>query len=63
MSKSKPMFVEVDEVMTDWGVSKAKAYQIIRDLSSQMKLDHPGALTISGKVNRRYYEEKTLVKG
>jgi len=66
MNKSKDtektMFVGVEEVMKDWDCSRAKAYQIIRSLSAQLQKEHPGSLSIAGKVNRRFYEEKTLAK-
>jgi len=54
------MYVDVDQVMKDWGVSRSKAYAIIRELSAQMKKDNPKLLTIAGKVNRIYYDEVCL---
>lgn len=54
---SKPAYVDVNEVCADWGVSKCKGYAIIRELSAQMKEENPKLLTMSGKINRIYYEE------
>ena len=51
------MYVDAEEVSRDWGCSKSKAYAIIRELSEQMKKENPKLLTISGKINRIYYEE------
>lgn len=53
----KTAYVDVNEVCEDWGVSKSKGYQIIRELSEQMKEENPKLLTMSGKINRIYYEE------
>ena len=54
---AKAAYVDVNEVCEDWGVSKSKGYQIIRELSEQMKEENPKLLTMSGKINRIYYEE------
>lgn len=53
----KPCYVGVDEICQDWGVSRSKAYQIIRKLSEQMHEENPKLLTMAGKINRVYYEE------
>lgn len=55
-----PMYVGVEEVCRDWGCSRSKGYQIIRQLSQQMKAENPKLLIMSGKVNRRYYEEACM---
>ena len=58
MAKVKnSMYVGVDEVCSDWGVSRSKGYAIIKELSEQMKKENPKLLVLSGKINRRYYEE------
>lgn len=54
---AKTAYVDVNEVCEDWGVSKSKGYQIIRELSEQMKEENPKLLTMSGKINRIYYDE------
>ena len=57
------MYVGVEEVCRDWGCSRSKGYQIIRQLSRQMKAENPKLLVMSGKVNRRYYEEACMESG
>ena len=61
ITKTKPMYVGVDEVCADWGVSRSKGYAIIKQLSDQMKAENPKLLTMAGKINRCYYEEACIV--
>lgn len=64
MNKEKePLFVGVDTVMFDLGVSRAKAYDVIRELNEELKKEHPKAIVVSGKVNRTWYEEACLKGG
>lgn len=56
-NRVKPAYVDVNEVCADWGVCKSKGYKIIQELSQQMKQENPKLLTMSGKINRIYYEE------
>ena len=58
--KSKPLFVSVDTVRNDLGVSRAKAYQVIKELNTELKKQHPMAIVVSGKVKRIWYEEACL---
>lgn len=53
---SKRSFIEVDEVATDLGVSKSCAYKVVRTLNNE--LEGKGYLTVSGRVSRRFYEER-----
>ncbi len=62
ITKTKPMYVGVDEVCADWGVSRSKGYAIIKQLSDQMKAENPKLLTMAGKINRIYYEEACMKK-
>lgn len=50
------LYLNVDDVMALLGVSKSKAYQIIKDLNGEMSAK--GYLTVNGKVNRRYLLER-----
>ncbi len=50
------LYLNVSDVMELLGVSKSKAYQIIKDLNKEMM--SKGYLTVSGKVNRRYLLER-----
>ena len=62
IKNTKPMYVGVDEVCADWGVSRSKGYAIIKQLSDQMKAENPKLLTMAGKINRFYYEEACMKK-
>lgn len=42
---------------SDLGVSRAKAYEVIRELNTAMKAENPKAIVVAGKVNRIWYEE------
>ena len=59
----KPLYVGVDTLCSDLDVSKAKAYEIIRELNREMKEQNPRALVVTGKVNRIWYEEACLKTG
>lgn len=59
----KKMFIGAQQIMSDWGVSKATAYIIIKKMNAQMKEEHPSAIVISGKVNRIWYDEACLKTG
>lgn len=54
-------FMTVKEVQEALGISEGKAYAVIRELNGQLKAQ--GYLTIAGKVNRAYFEEKCCYGG
>ena len=58
--KTKTLFVNVETVQSDLGVSRAKAYQIIKELNIELKKKYPMAIVVSGRVNRIWYEEACL---
>lgn len=58
-----PMFIGVDTVKFDLGVSRAKAYEVIKQLNKEMKEQNPRAIVVAGKVNRIWYEEACLKAG
>lgn len=60
MAERIPMFVGVDTVRYDFGVSRAKAYNIIKQLNEQLRDTNPRAIIVAGKVNRIWYEEACL---
>ena len=60
-NKSKTLFVDVATVCHDLGVSKAKGYQIIKELKTELKKQHPMAIVVAGRENRVWYEEACLV--
>lgn len=49
-------FMRVEEVAAELGVSKSYAYKIVQKLNAELKAK--GYLTISGRINRRYFLEK-----
>lgn len=50
------LFLTADDVSKYMSISKPMAYKIIRKLNDE--LGAKGYLTISGKVNRRFFETK-----
>ncbi len=51
------LFMNVEEVAKALGISKSYAYKIVRQLNTEM--DGKGYLTVSGRVNRNYFMERT----
>ena len=54
---SEITFMKVDEVAEELGVSKSYAYKIVQKLNAELK--EQGFLTISGRVNKQYFMERT----
>ena len=50
------MCMRVDEVAAELGVSKPYAYRLIRDLNEELK--KTGCITISGRIDRKFFYEK-----
>ena len=50
-------FMRVEEVAQELGVSKSYAYKIVQRLNAELK--ERGILTISGRVNKQYFMERT----
>lgn len=50
------MFMRVDEIAEELGVSKPYAYRLIRDLNEELK--KTGCITISGRIDRKFFYEK-----
>jgi len=53
---NKNLFIKAEEIATELGVSKSYAYKLIRKLNEELK--NRGFITIAGKVNRQFFEEK-----
>jgi hypothetical protein len=49
-------FMRVEDVANELGISKSYAYKIVQKLNRE--LNEKGYLTISGRVNRKYFTEK-----
>ena len=50
-------FMRVDEVAQELGVSKSYAYKIVQKLNAELK--EKGFMTISGRVNKQFFMERT----
>ena len=50
-------FVTFEEVQEDFGVSRTKAYELIKQLNEE--LEQAGYLIVRGRVSRKYYLERT----
>lgn len=50
-------FMKVEEVAQELGISKSYAYKVVQKLNAE--LESKGYLTISGRVNKRYFMERT----
>ncbi len=53
---SKQIFMRVDEVAEELGVSKPYAYKLIKKLNEE--LAKTGCITISGRIDRKFFHEK-----
>ena len=62
VSNTDTAYIGPSEIMKDWGVSRATAYNIIRKMNADLKEKYPSALIIAGKVNRIWYEEACLMR-
>lgn len=52
----KAQFITANEVADIMGVSRTKAYQIVRAMNSELK--QMGYITISGKCPIQYFKQK-----
>lgn len=52
-------FYTVNDVMEMLGIGQTKAYQIIRDLNKELQA--MGKITIAGKVNKKFFDERIAV--
>lgn len=53
-------YVGPTEIMRDWDVSKATAYNLIRKLNHDLKEQYPTAIIVSGKVSRAWYNRACM---
>lgn len=53
------MFIKADEIRRLLGISRSKAYQIIRELNAELKSQ--GYMVLNGKVNRNYFLKKFMI--
>lgn len=52
----RKLFITANDVADMMGVSKSRAYRIIRDLNRE--LSERGYVTVAGRVSRKFFEEK-----
>ena len=50
-------YMDPQDVANAMGISRSYAYKVIRTLNNELK--EKGFLTVSGKVNRQYFLERT----
>ena len=50
------MFLRVEEVAEELGVSTGFAYKLIQDMNKELK--KTGCITISGRIDRKFFYEK-----
>lgn len=53
---SGQMFMRVDEVAKELGISKPYAYKLIRTMNEELK--KTGCITIAGRIDRKFFYEK-----
>lgn len=54
-------FIRVEDVAKELGISKSYAYKIVQKLNADLQAK--GFLTISGRINRKYFMEKFCYGG
>mgnify|MGYP001010099294 CR=1 FL=1 len=52
---AKKMFLRVEEVAEEMGVSISYAYKLIRKLNKELKAT--GCITIAGRIDRKFFHE------
>lgn len=50
------IFIHAKEVAEELGISEAHAYKLVRDMNKELSKE--GFMTISGRVSRKYFQEK-----
>lgn len=53
---SEKMFMRVEEVAEEMGVSVSYAYKLIRKLNKELR--ETGCHTIAGRIDRKFFHEK-----
>ena len=56
ISMPNTMFMRVEEVAEEMGVSVPYAYKLIRKLNKE--LEQTGCITIAGRIDRKFFHEK-----
>lgn len=53
---TNPIFINAQELATELGISKGKAYKLIHSWNE--RLEHMGYTTVRGRVSRKFYLEQ-----
>ena len=53
---SGEIFMRVDEVAEELGVSVSYAYKLIREMNEELR--KTGCITIAGRIDRKFFHEK-----
>lgn len=56
---SNKRFLVVEDVAGILGISKSKAYKVIKELNEELSKN--GKIVIAGKISRKYFEEKVYM--
>lgn len=56
METVKSRFITAKEIAEDCNISISKAYELIRNMNKE--IEAMGKITLTGKVNRHFYEKK-----
>ncbi len=52
---AEQIFMRVDEVAAELGVSNSYAYRLIRELNQELKA--AGCIVINGRIDRKFFHE------
>ena len=52
---AEQIFMKVDEVAAELGVSNSYAYRLIRELNKELKA--AGCIVINGRIDRKFFHE------
>jgi len=53
---SNELFIKVDDVAQELGISKSCAYKIVHKLNGELK--QKNYITVAGRVSRQYFSER-----
>lgn len=56
METIKSRFITAKEIAEDCNISISKAYELIREMNKEVEA--MGKITLKGKINRQFYEQK-----
>lgn len=57
----KTNFMQVEDVARELGISKSYAYKIVRKLNEELR--EMGYMTVTGRVNKKYFQKKVCYGG